>query len=143
MKKITNAVRSTMFDLKEDARAVLSNDKVRKIYCLIFALMLIFCSIAVVFATSGGPTETIEGAVKTGAQKLFDILKAVSIPVGIVAVGYCFFQLILGSERDYDKLKKRLLAIIIAYIGIFFAPAIVIQIRDWFSGVGDGAWDKI
>ena len=83
------------------------------------------------FAFAGSQIQT---GIKTGAQKVWDILKAIVLPLGAVAIAVCFLWILFDGERGMEKGKKFLLRVIIVVAVVYLAPPILSEVGGWFNG---------
>ena len=99
----------------------------------------VICGTVNVFATD--TTGEIESAVSSGLENAWTLLRAIGIPVAIVAVAICAFQFFLNGDKGMETAKKRILYIILGIAILLLAPLLVTKVVGWFSS--NSSWSTV
>ena len=124
MKKLMNKTNdietidsSTYSNVKIKATAVMT-----ALYCTLMTSLPAFAD------------DAIKTGIQTGAQKIWDILKAVVLPLAAVALAICAVKILWGGQRAAEEAKGTAIKIMIAIALVLLAPALVDVVGKWFSG---------
>lgn len=103
-------------------------------FCLVFCILT--CNIGIAFCEDGDGLSAVEGAVNSGASKVYGLMRAVVIPVAIVFLGAAGIMFLSGQPRSIDQAKK---IVLYCFIGVAFvacAPLIGQEFGNWFKDTG-------
>ena len=93
---------------------------------------------SVMTAYAAGTAGAIEEGVKSGLKEVYNILTAIILPIGVVALGVCAVKIVWGNQKSAEEGKSALVRIVIGLALIFIAPLLVEQIAGWFQNLGTG-----
>ena len=79
----------------------------------------------------------IQDGVSQGANSLWDILKAIVLPIAAVFFAWNAFKAIFGGEHGMEAAKKNMLTIVIVIALVFLAPIAVQQVGQWFDSASE------
>ena len=105
------------------------DEKLRKIFVTLFVVL---GNVIPVFA-EGDSTGISEG-IYSGLEQVYNILTAVILPIGVIALAVCAIKMIWGNERSAEAGKSALIRIVIALAPIFLAPLLIKTVASWFKG---------
>ena len=119
------------------------HDKVAKVGSTAIGAMLgagniMACAMMAVFAT-----DSIGAAVGSGMQSVYNVLKAVAIPVAVIAFAVCAYYIFVSGEKGMEKAKKIAIYTIIGIAIVFLAPLIIENVTGWFSGLGTNSESNV
>ena len=103
-----------------------------------FGIFMYSTMCAAVPALAAGDTGAISSGIKSGLSSVYDIIKAIVLPIGALALAICAIEMIWGSDRAAEKAKGYAIRIVIAVALVYGAGLIVNEVGTWFSGLGDG-----
>ena len=92
-----------------------------------------YCTLAITMPAFADGTDSITSGVKTGLKKVYDILTAIVLPIGVVALGVCAVKIIWGNQKSAEEGKAMIVRIVIGLAIIFLAPLLVNEIAGWFK----------
>lgn len=116
---------------------------VSAVLCVCLLLML-FMSSTPVFAAEDENTNTetgtsaIENAVNEGAQKIYNLMRAIVIPIIIVLIAWAGLQFAIGGAKGTESAMKIFKGCCFSVIFVVFAPIIANEIGNWFKDSGGG-----
>lgn len=115
--------------LEFNSRADRISEKLRKISLTLFVaaanVVPVFCE---------GDSTGISEGIYSGLEQVYNILTAVILPIGVIALAVCAIKMIWGNERSAEAGKSALIRIVIALALIFLAPLLVKTVASWFKG---------
>ena len=104
---------------------------VRVMSCLLLAVYFAMMFSCVAFGDDG--ISDIGSQVNTGLQSVYGVVKAIALPVGIVAIAICGVKILWGNSKSAEEAKSALIRIVIAMAIIFLAPILVKEVAGWFA----------
>lgn len=116
---------------------------VSAVLCVCLLLML-FMSSTPVFAAEDEKTNTetgtsaIENAVNEGAQKIYNLIRAIVIPIIIVFIAWAGLQFAIGGAKGTENAMKIFKNCCYSVVFVVFAPIIANEIGNWFKDSGSG-----
>lgn len=128
-------VKDAEFSALAMATTMSENTKAKRVLRVVSILSMLS---VMLFSLAFAATD-IKSGIKTGAGKVWDILKAIVLPLGAVAIAICFLWILFDGERGMEKGKKYLLRVIIVVAVVFLAPLILNEIGGWFP---QSNWDS-
>ena len=92
-----------------------------------------FCALScTVFADDG-----IVSNIASGMGEMFQILRAIVIPVAVIALVFAGYQVLMGGEKGMETAKKTVVSIIVAVALVMVAPLILEQVAGWFGDASE------
>lgn len=89
------------------------------------------------FATTAAAGDITSG-INNGLQNVFNIIKAIALPVGVIALGVCGVKILWGNQKSAEEGKSAMIRIVIAMAIIFLGPLLISEIVTWFRSSGEG-----
>lgn len=126
IKKTDDNIESRSFATVKSRAAV----AMTAIYCTLVTALPGFAAGGNAGGTTGG---AIEEGIKTGAQSIWTILRAVVLPLAAVALAICAVKILWGGQRAAEEAKGTAIKIVIAVALVLLAPALVNVIGGWFA----------
>lgn len=87
----------------------------------------------------GALTDGLTG----GLGQIYNVLLAVALPIGVVALGVCGVKILWGSQRSAEEGKSAIVRIVIALTIVFLAPIIISTIKSWIKPSDSSAASEI
>ena len=91
---------------------------------------------------TGNATDTIERAVESGAEKIYNLMRAIVIPIIIVMIAWAGLQFAIGGAKGTESAMKIFKGCCGAVIFVVFAPIIGQGIGNMFKDSGSGTFDS-
>lgn len=131
-----------------EASRFLSNRNVQIAFMLFMFALVIFQTAGPAFAAeesgSGATIETIANGIRGGLRQVYQMLGLIVIPVAVVALAYCGFNVIWGGDKGMDKARSTFVHLVIGLVLVFLAPLIISAMAKWFSSSGEyGVFDNV
>ncbi len=117
---------------------------------LVYMLCLTLCvsmvmvgSMSVAFCTDdvAGAGDAIQGAVSGMTEQIYSVMRAIIIPMCIIALAFAGFQFLVGGTQGAEKARKAVIGVVLAIAFIVFAPLFGKAIGSWVKDEGTGDWD--
>lgn len=134
-------IHHALFDRKEVTRFL------SVFLCVCLCLMLFLTAgMDVAFCAEEGDAasgiDAIEDVVTLAAGKIYQIIRAVIIPIVIVAIAYAGLSFLVGGSRGTETARKYMIGSFIAIILVVFAPIIGNEVGKWFSSYGSDTFNS-
>ena len=134
------SIRHALFNRKEVTRFLSIS------LCVCLCLMLFLTAgMDVAFCAEDDASagiDAIEDVVTLAAGKIYQIIRAVIIPIVIVAIAYAGLSFLVGGSRGTETARKYMIGAFIAIILVVFAPIIGNEVGKWFSSYGSDSFNN-
>ena len=111
-------------------------DKAADAGCAVLGAVMGTASLMASVAVSAFATDQIAQGVGTGLKSVYNVLKAVAIPVAVIAFALCAYKIFVEGEKGMEKAKKIAIYTVIGLAIVFLAPLVIKNVASWFSGLG-------
>ena len=116
----------------------------KKVNRLSVCLCLIFVTFAAMSLMAyADPASDIVDGVSGGMESVWGVLRALSVPCGIVAFAVAGFRAFTGGEQGMRDAKKIALIAIAGLAFILFAPVVIHEAFGWFDQENANSMFKI
>ena len=112
-------------DIKASKLSAKVSGAMAAMYCAMATMMPAFAEAANISAITTG--------IASGTQAVWDILKAVVLPIAAIMLAICGVKLIWGGQRAAEEAKGLIVKIVIGVGLVMIAPALVSTMRGWFG----------
>lgn len=110
------------------------NTRARKLMRVMIIMLLIVAMMTVSAFAAGDADDAITKGVKTGLGKVWNIIKAIVIPIGTIIFAINALKLMgFWGEQDANKAKKQMIVCAIAVALVILAPLIINTVSGWFD----------
>lgn len=90
-------------------------------------------------ATEAGESiDKIQDIVTTGADKIYNIIRAIVIPIVIVFIAWAGILFLIGGSKGTEKARTIFIGCAAAIVFVAFAPVIGNEVGGWFKDSGTG-----
>lgn len=106
----------------------------------ILSLMMVSMAFAAnTTGTTGQTASTIETGVTTGLAQIYNLMTAILAPAAVVVFAWSAFKALFLGEKGLESAKKSILMTICLVGVVWLAPAIIVEVSGWFSGIGQNS----
>ena len=95
-----------------------------------------YCMMMTTVPALAADISNITSGIASGTQAIWDILKAVVLPIAAIMLAVCGVKLIWGGQRAAEEAKSLIVKIIIGVGLVMIAPSLVSTMRGWFGSNG-------
>ena len=71
--------------------------------------------------------------IKTGLGDVYNVMLAIVLPIGAVAVGVCGIKIIWGNQKSAEEGKSAIIRILVALAVVFLAPLLISSVSGMFK----------
>lgn len=103
---------------------------------VLLACTYIFFGLAI-YGYADETVTTIEQGIASGAEDVYDVVKAVATPIAVAFFAWAALKALFGGEKGMETAKKTFFICGAGIALVWLAPVVVKQIQGWFNAIGD------
>lgn len=94
----------------------------------------LYCAaVTMIPAYASADVGGITAGIASGTQAVWDILKAIVLPIAAIMLAVCGVKLIWGGQRAAEEAKSLIVKIVIGVGLVMIAPSAVSVMKGWFN----------
>lgn len=105
-------------------------------YAVASAMTAAWCAL-VTSCPAFANASAISSGIQKGTGEVWNILKAIVLPIAAIMLAVCGVKLIWGGQRAAEEAKGLIVKIIVGVGLVMIAPSLVAATKDWF---GSASW---